>query len=57
MIAIANALDAAMVVSRAATLVAVVVQAVVRILVALHVAQRAMKLVEADALEVALLKR
>ena len=57
MIAIANALDAAMVVSRAATLVAVVVQAVVRILVALHVAQHAMKLVEADALEVALLKR
>ena len=46
-----------MVVSRAATLVAVVVQAVVRILVALHVAQHAMKLVEADALEVALLKR
>ena len=57
MIAIANALDAAMVVSRAATLVAVVVQAVVRILVALHVVQHAMKLVEADALEVALLKR
>ena len=46
-----------MVVSRAATLVAVVVQAVVRILVALHVVQHAMKLVEADALEVALLKR